>query len=403
MTEPVTQGQQAGRRWPAEATAYDDPATGVRVRHMTNARAHAQHFYFPVTGWYDDGRRLLFGSDRSGTPNYYSIDLATGAITQLTDLPPMPAPYHGRGTERSFRNRGAINPERPEAYFWLDQRGGDSTDHLAALDLETLELRSIYERPDGFLGANVGAAADGERVYTSIHEDTLSTHDIPVSDGTLRDVWRDRPESRVLSVPVDGGDPDVLHRRDDTWIKHVNASPTRPELLTFCHEGPWEEVDNRIWGLNRETGEHWEIRPREEAGERVGHEYWLRNGEDVGYHGNAGDGEPFLGVTRYDNADRIENRIDIGSHHFHSNTRDLFVGDGHVEYPYLLMWKRAGDKFIGPRTLAHHGATERPFDVHPRMSPDGEQVLFANDRSGYSDLYLVDVPPFDDLPEAEHE
>lgn len=37
--------------------------------------------------------------------------------------------------------------------------------------------------------------------------------------------------------------------------------------------------------------------------------------------------------------------------------------------------------------------------VHPRLSPDGKQVLFTSDMSGYGNLYLVDVPDFESLPE----
>jgi len=39
--------------------------------------------------------------------------------------------------------------------------------------------------------------------------------------------------------------------------------------------------------------------------------------------------------------------------------------------------------------------------VHPRFTPDGRGVLFTSDRSGYGNVYLVEVPEFDRLPPAE--
>jgi len=36
--------------------------------------------------------------------------------------------------------------------------------------------------------------------------------------------------------------------------------------------------------------------------------------------------------------------------------------------------------------------------VHPRFSPDGASVLYTSDHSGYGNLYLADLPAFDDLP-----
>ena len=35
----------------------------------------------------------------------------------------------------------------------------------------------------------------------------------------------------------------------------MNTSPTEPRYLTFCHEGPWDSVDQRIWGLDVHTGQ----------------------------------------------------------------------------------------------------------------------------------------------------
>jgi oligogalacturonide lyase len=37
--------------------------------------------------------------------------------------------------------------------------------------------------------------------------------------------------------------------------------------------------------------------------------------------------------------------------------------------------------------------------VHPRFSPDADQILFAGDASGYGNLHLVETPDFDSLPE----
>jgi len=38
--------------------------------------------------------------------------------------------------------------------------------------------------------------------------------------------------------------------------------------------------------------------------------------------------------------------------------------------------------------------------VHPRFSPDGSQILFASDATGYGNLHLIDMPNFDALPDA---
>ena len=45
-----------------------------------------------------------------------------------------------------------------------------------------------------------------------------------------------RPRSQLVRIDVAGGGSEVLHE-DRRYITHVNTSPTRSDLLTFCHEG----------------------------------------------------------------------------------------------------------------------------------------------------------------------
>ena len=52
------------------------------------------------------------------------------------------------------------------------------------------------------------------------------------------------------------------------------------------------------------------------------------------------------------------------------------------------------------KQLVHRGSFHAQIlHVHPRFSPDGDQVLFASDAGGYGNLHLVDTPDFDSLPE----
>ena len=52
--------------------------------------------------------------------------------------------------------------------------------------------------------------------------------------------------------------------------------------------------------------------------------------------------------------------------------------------------------------LTHRGSFQiQTLHVHPRFSPDGKQILFASDMSGYGNVYLIDTPDFDSLPELE--
>ncbi|RRJ30110.1 oligogalacturonate lyase family protein [Halocatena pleomorpha] len=368
------QGPDAGRVLAPEREFYDDPQTNARITRLTSdPETHSRHLYFTENGWYDD--QLLVRSDRSGTDDLYAVALDDGMITQLTDLP------------RAVSGVTRVEHEAT-AVFWHD-------DSLLALDLESLTVTALYNCPAGYEGSIAAGTADGERAVVAISERVDVDH-----DGD-RDAWiaarsAAAPRSQVLSVPFDGGNGTV-HVDANCWLGHVNASPTRPELVTYCEEGPWEAVD-RIWGLDLATNETWRIRSTG-PDEAVGHEYWLADGEQIGYHGWRGtraDPDAFFGHVRYDGENvREASAPDIYTH-FHSNSRALVVGDGTYRgAPSVLLWEWNPNAaaYETPRKLATHGWSGDD-DVHPhsRLSPESERVVFDSSRGGTSDVYLVSVP-----------
>ena len=61
------------------------------------------------------------------------------------------------------------------------------------------------------------------------------------------------------------GDMKVLLHSTD-WVNHLLFSPTDPQLLMYCHEGPWQKVD-RIWMIHTDgTQQHAD--PQAHHGER---------------------------------------------------------------------------------------------------------------------------------------
>lgn len=379
MSDAPTQGPKAGRIWPAEVEAYDDPNTGARVHRLTGyPGSRDRHPYFTEPCWYDDGRRLLVRASRDGPVQLFSVDLDTGLITQLTDLP--------EGFSSPTRAEGGS-----EVYSW-------SGDHLVAVDLDTLAVRSLYEKPSAYNGKIPGVNADGSRVCVSIVENVRDR----VGDDWFTEKFEYGPHSVALSVPTDGGEAETLFE-EDAWIGHVNPSPTRPELVTYCEEGPWHLVDNRIWVLNVETGERWKVREMPGDG-AVGHEYWMADGERIGYHGREGSGDDrylFAGSARYDDTDHRETEIPVRATHTYANSPELIVVDGSTDVPVNLLYRydETAGGYEGPRMLATHDWGPDSPHPHSRLSPNDDAVVFDSDRhQGDSDVYVVEVPDFDELP-----
>ena len=370
---------------PAESRTHTDPETGVRITQLTDHKAHSHHSYFTNPTWYDEGRRLLIGSDRGNATNLYSVDLAGHELRQLTDL------RDGASVASNLFHSVSVNPRRAEAYFWHGRE-------LVALDLGSLAQRVLHTTPARFgEGGTTNVTADGEAVMISCSEDLSDRLALDLGNGYVgfREYWEARPLSQILRVPLDGGAAQVVHE-ERAWIGHVNTSPLHPHLLTFCHEGPWHLVDHRIWLLDLSTGAATRIRPTEGT-EMVGHEYWLDDGESIGFHGWSGGREqtgPFHGAVRYDGTGLWEAPLAESSMHFHSRDLDLIVGDGTRTAPRLMLWQRDGDAYGPPRLLHRHRGSfhTQAVHVHPTVSPDGDQVLFTADPRGYGNVHLLDLP-----------
>ncbi len=386
-----------------ELREYRDRTTGRNIRQLTDHRCHSHHLYFTNPGWFT-GRggeqRLLFGSDRFNRTNLFSVDLAGGSIEQHTDAD-MPRPPH----ETSFLF-ASLSPTRPECYFW---RGRD----LIAVNLHDNRERLLYTAPADYAVNMTNVSADGRFVHTAIYEDLSNRFSVDLLNGYVGfgEYSAARPTSIVLGIPTDGGAAREIFR-EQYWIGHVNTSPTKPNLLSYCHEGPWGKVDNRIWCCDTATGRTWAVRQRRSADEVVGHEYWHADGIYLGYHGEsrrsnaAGKqesvpGSKTFGRIRFDDTGNEEVTFPHETGHIHSNDYSMVVGDGQGSPQKVIrLWRWNGSGFDGPRILCEHRGSfqVQQLHVHPRFSPDGTKVVFASDRTGYGQVYEIEVGDWDSLP-----
>jgi len=374
---------------------YQDAYSGREVIRLTDYFGHSNHMYFTDPCWYNENKSFIFTSDRNGSSNLYGYNLDSYEITQLTDL------------ERIEGNRpgGCYSAANNAHYFWWNRQ-------IIELDMNTLKERVVYEAPEGMESTGrPGTNADGKYICTRLAKTNKDDKaKISFAYSSFRDQFYAKPLSQIVRIEVATGKADVIHE-DYCYITHENASPKNPDIMTFCHEGPWHLVEQRIWGLNIQTGESWKIRPQQGQGIAVGHEYWFEDGETIGYHGFPRDlkGEHIYGHIKWDNSEHVEVTFPYRSVHFCSQHANLITGDGTPAavfshqgeaQPFIQLFDWDGEKYLGPRVLAYHRSTfnDQHAHCHPRFTPDGKYVMYTSDLSKYSNIYLVEVGDITELP-----
>jgi oligogalacturonide lyase len=373
---------------------YRDVYSGREILRLTDHLGHSNHLYFTDPCWFNNDRSLVFTSDRANQSNLFRYDLDTGVITQLTDL------------DGPARPTGCFSAANNCHYFiWQNK--------MYELNVETLEERIIYETPEGMNArGRANPTADGKYICTGLIEDIEEEAPaISFAYSRFREFFHAKPFSQIARIEAATGSVEIIHE-DRCYIGHINTSPKNPDILTFCHEGPWNLVQQRIWGLNVQTGETWKIRPQDDGEFAIGHEYWFADGAHIGYHGRprSGEGDHVFGRIKWDNSDHVEDRFPFHSTHFHSRDETLIVGDGTPgavftyqgkAQPFIQLFKWNGEQYVGPRILAYHRSTfnNQHAHPHPRFTPDGKYVLYSSDLTAYSNMYLVEVGDFEDLPQ----
>jgi oligogalacturonide lyase len=386
----------AGTRYEDPRFTYEDSYSHRQIQQLTDYLGHSNHLYFTDPCWIADNEEMVFTSDRHNQSNLFRYRLSDGRILQMTDL-------SGRG-----RPTGSFSTRTGCHTFWWQNS-------VLEVDVGSFQVRCLYEPEPGFVGRGQAApTADGTYVCILMMEMPEQERPrISFAYSRFREFFHARPLTRIVRVHRETGVADIIHE-DRCYMGHINTSPISPNVLTFCHEGPWDLVDQRIWGLNTNDGSVWKIRPQEGEQIAVGHEYWFADGERIGYHGHRSDGSGLhvFGHVRWDDTDRVEVEFPFRSTHFHSLDETMIVGDGTpayigggTSYPFIQLFRWDGERYEGPKILAYNRSTfnDQHAHCHPRLLPNGDAVLYTSDLTGYSNMYLAPIGDFDDLPDLRQD
>jgi oligogalacturonide lyase len=365
--------------------SWIDRDTGHRLTRLVPGGGTNRSFYFhnnpfvPAAGAGHD--RMVFYREVDGANQLFSLDLHTREIEQLTDRAGVKGEIVGPTTRTVYYQCGQqvyatrLDDGRTRLVYAFpeDLQAGITTlnadETLLAGAISSPEEREIFRQ----------FPAKGDffnRVYQAKLPRTLFTLD--VADGTLTRVYTER-----------------------AWLNHIQFSPTDPDLLMFCHEGPWHKVD-RIWTLRLGHDAPRLMHKRTMEMEIAGHEFFGRDGRTIWFDLQRPRGETFfLASVEIGTGARQQYAMtrDEWSIHFNqSPDQNLFAGDGGdpgqvaraEDGQWIYLFRTGGDRLISERlvNMAHHDYRLEP-NVH--VAPDGRSVIFRANFEGRPDIYAVEV------------
>ncbi|CAG23582.1 oligogalacturonate lyase family protein [Photobacterium profundum] len=374
-----------------EFESFLDSDTQVKVTRLTpkNITCHRNYFYQKC--FTKDGRKLLFAGDFDGNRNYYLLDLETQVAIQLTE---------GAG-DNTF---GGFISDDDKSFFYVKNEL-----HLMKVDLETLQESIIYTVKDDWKGYGTWVANSDCTKLVGI--EILKSCWKPLTDWQkFHDFYHTEPTCRLIKVDIETGELEVVHQ-DDAWLGHPIYRPFDDSTIGFCHEGPHDLVDARMWLVNEDGSNVRKIKEHE-VGESCTHEFWIPDGSAMAYVSYfKGQTDRVIYKVNPETLENEEVMVMPPCSHLMSNfDGSLMVGDGSdapvdvadsdsydIENdPFLYILNTKKKTFA---KLAKHNSSWVVLDgdrqithPHPSFTPNDDGVLFTSDFEGVPAIYIAEVP-----------
>lgn len=399
-----------------------EPATGHRVVRLSTEPG-TRSLYFHQHAFTPDGRFVI----ASGPAGIFSIELATRRNVPLVRDKATPL-FVGRKTGLVYFARtdgaGVSEQQTSTSVFTVPVTGGKprqvakiARGMIGSLNADETLLLGVFAERDfaletgprdpRFDAAYSAKGADGKPLtFADAKEVRLNAR----ADAGI--------PMEMFTVDLRTGEQRTIHR-STAWLNHLQFSPTDPQLIMFCHEGPWHRVD-RVWTMRLGASEPKLVHRRSMNMEIAGHEFFDFDGRSIWYDLQTPRGEVFwLAHANADGTGRQWFHVERNHWSVHFNISpdgSMFAGDGGDEemvakakdgkWLYLFRPQRIPDvagisapdaeHLVRPGTLQAERlvdmrAHDYRLEPNVQFTPDGKWVVFRSNMHGDVHTYMVEV------------
>ena len=117
-----------------------------------------------------------------------------------------------------------------------------------------------------------------------------------------------KPHCRIVYCDLQTGSFHTV-LEDDCWFGHAQIRPGDPDTIMFCHEGPYDLIDARLW-LVQSDGSNYRCCRQQPSDLILTHEFWLPDGSKLAFVYRETTGEKVENIRMID-PDTMEEEIDV--------------------------------------------------------------------------------------------
>ena len=419
-------------------TEWIDADTGHRVIRLSREDG-TQSLYFNQNAYTADGRKLIVTTAGGGIS---TIDLATREIRPLVGGP-VSVLVAGRKTGDVYYTK-----RPPTGLASVAGARNSSGAIVYATNVDTGATREVVRLPTGrsvsSLNANetllLGTYADdtipptpaasrlpgvnprfGQPDYVALGADGKPMTYADAKDLMLHNTLlatRAGAPRVLFTINVKTGETKDIFREHE-WLGHLQFSPADPNLIMFCHEGTWHEVD-RIWTIRADGTDLKKIHTRTMNMEIAGHEFFSADGAMIWFDLQTPRGQDFwLAGHEIATGKRTWYHLQRNEWSVHFNVSPdgtLFAGDGgdsemvarapDGKWIYLFRPERVPDvagiktansdnlidtRFFNAERLVNMSKHDYRLEPNVTFSPDMKWIIFRSNMLGPAHVFAVEI------------
>lgn len=410
-------------------TEWTDPKTGHRIRRISPDSGGGKPYFY----------KNMFVPTKAGVPGLMVISTPQGISTVDLSNWAVSVLVPDEHADLMFTGRAGRN-----VYYSVTAPGDvqlmDRAKTVFVIDVDTRVSREIARVPNGNINSVnadetmlLGFVAYGsEPLQPSVPDPRNRRFDQaeyaangpdgrPLNFARAKGVrmlqrWAARYPMEIFVIDIATGERRVIHQTNE-WIGHTQFSPTDPQQIIFCHEGPWHRVD-RMWAIRADGTGLRKTHQRTMNFEIFGHEWFSPEGKSVHYDLQTPRGQVFwVASVDLETGKRIYRRVEQNDWSVHFNASQdgtLFAGDGgdgdmvaHAPDGKWLVLLRPepivdGDpmsdqvdlisvEYLRSERLVDMGRHDYRLEPNLTFTPDGQWIVFVSNMHGRNHVYAVEV------------